>query len=182
MADSIGNIYGNALFEVCCEENCLDEVYGELGSIRNIIFSQGQEEYVELLASPLVTENEKRATLEKVFMGRIQPVTLNFLCLVSEKGRIRFLPEICAKFKELYEKHNNIIEVTAVTAMPLSERLRDKLVAKLEAVSGAKIVLVEKVDKSLMGGIVQRYSDTEIDGSVRTKLDNIKAQIDGVIA
>ena len=110
---------------------------------------------------------------------------------MSEKGRIRFLPEICAKFKELYEKHNNIIEVTAVTAMPLSERLRDKLVAKLEAVSGAKIVqterrtkivLVEKVDKSLMGGIVLRYSDTEIDGSVRTKLDNIKAQIDGVIA
>ena len=178
MADSIGNIYGNALFEVCCEENCLDEVYGELGSIRDILFSQGQEEYVELLASPLVTENEKRAALEKVFMDRIQPVTLNFLCLVSEKGRIRFLPEICAKFKELYD----IIEVTAVTAMPLSERLRDKLVAKLEAVSGAKIVLVEKVDKSLMGGIVLRYSDTEIDGSVRTKLDNIKAQIDGVIA
>lgn len=59
MADSIGNIYGNALFEVCCEENCLDEVYGELGSIKDIIFSQGQEKYVELLASPLVTENEK---------------------------------------------------------------------------------------------------------------------------
>ena len=48
--------------------------------------------------------------------------------------------------------------------------------------SGAKIVLVEKVDKSLMGGIVLRYSDTEIDGSVRTRLDDIKAQIDGVIA
>ena len=60
MADSIGNIYGNALFEVCCEENCLDEVYGELGSIRNIIFSRGQEEYVELLASPLVTEKGRR--------------------------------------------------------------------------------------------------------------------------
>ena len=60
MADSIGNIYGNALFEVCCEENCLDEVYGELGSIKDIIFSQGQEKYVELLASPLVTENEKK--------------------------------------------------------------------------------------------------------------------------
>ena len=69
-----------------------------------------------------------------------------------------------------------------MTAMPLSERLRDKLAAKLEAVSGAKIVLVEKVDKSLMGGIVLRNSDTEIDGSVRTKLDDIKAQIDGVIA
>ncbi len=59
MADSIGNIYGNALFEVCCEENCLDEVYGELGSIRDILFSQGQEEYVEAW-SPLVTENEKK--------------------------------------------------------------------------------------------------------------------------
>ena len=52
MADSIGNIYGNALFEVCCEENCLDEVYGELGSIRDILFSQGQEEYCLLYTSP----------------------------------------------------------------------------------------------------------------------------------
>lgn len=70
MADSIGNIYGNALFEVCHEENCLDEVYGELGSIRNIIFSQDQEEYVELLASPLVTENEKRAKTGKGVYGQ----------------------------------------------------------------------------------------------------------------
>lgn len=70
MADSIGNIYGNALFEVCCEENCLDEVYGELGSIRDILFSQGQEEYVELLASPLVTENEKKGDAGKGVYGQ----------------------------------------------------------------------------------------------------------------
>lgn len=81
MADSIGNIYGNALFEVCCEENCLDEVYGELGSIRDIIFSQGQEEYVELLASPLVTEDEKRAALERCLWTGYSLLRLIFFAL-----------------------------------------------------------------------------------------------------
>lgn len=66
---------------MCCEENCLDEVYGELGSIRDILFSQGQEEYVELLASPLVTENEKRAALEKVLWAGYSLLRLIFFAL-----------------------------------------------------------------------------------------------------
>ena len=65
----------------------------------------------------------------------------------------------------------------------LVDRARDMYSASLCKEAFLKVRrLVEKVDKSLMGGIVLRYSDTEIDGSVRTKLDDIKAQIDGVIA
>lgn len=70
MADSIGNIYGNALFEVCCEENCLDEVYGELGSIRDILFSQGQEEYVELLGVTAGDGERKKGDAGKGVYGQ----------------------------------------------------------------------------------------------------------------
>lgn len=182
MADSVENIYGTALFQACLEENCLEAVYPELGQIKDIIFSPEQGDFVELLASPLVSEDEKNSALEKIFQGRVNTLTLNFLCLLSSKGRIKYLPQITENFKALYNKHMNILEVTAVTVAPLSDRLRDKLIAKLEAVSGAKVVLIEKIDKSLLGGIVLRYSDTEIDQSVKTKLDRIKAQIDGVIA
>ena len=65
--------------------------------------------------------------------------------------------------------------------MPMSETLRKKLVAKLENVSGKSIILHEKQDKSILGGIVLRYGNTEIDSSVKSKLDKIKAQIDSAI-
>ena len=64
---------------------------------------------------------------------------------------------------------------------PLSDKLRKKLVDKLQSVSGKTVILHEKLDKSILGGIVLRYANTEIDSSVKTKLDNIKAQIDRII-
>jgi F-type H+-transporting ATPase subunit delta len=90
--------------------------------------------------------------------------------------------EIYGDFRARYNEKMNILEVTAVTAEPLSARLREKLVDKLGKVTGKKIVLSEKTDKSIIGGIVLRYANTEIDSSVKTRLDKLKAQIDGVIA
>ena len=81
----------------------------------------------------------------------------------------------------MYYDKKNILEVTATTVQPLSEKLREKLVQKLEGASGKSIILHEKQDKSILGGIVLRYGNTQIDSSVRTKLDKIKAQIDSAI-
>ncbi len=182
MADSVENVYGTALFQLCEEEGVMDTVFSELTEINDILFSEDQKEFVELLASPLVSAEDKAKALDGVFADKISALTLDFLCLVSEKGRIRFLPRIYGRFKEMYNERNNILEVTAITAKPLSDRLRIKLAEKLERVSGNKIVLIEKLDESLLGGIVLRYSNTEIDSSVRTKLDQIRSQIDSVIA
>ena len=81
----------------------------------------------------------------------------------------------------MYYQKKNILEVTATTVQPLSDKLRKKLVDKLQSVSGKTVILHEKLDKSILGGIVLRYANTEIDSSVKTKLDNIKAQIDRII-
>ena len=64
----------------------------------------------------------------------------------------------------------------------MSASLREKLIGKLEAASGCRVDLVEKLDPAILGGIVLRYRGTEIDASVASGLERIKAQIDGVIA
>ncbi|WP_028506051.1 ATP synthase F1 subunit delta [Ruminococcus sp. FC2018] len=181
MANSVENVYGTALFELCDEQGTLDGTYQELTEVSNILSDPAQAEFMEMLSSPLIPFEDKQKVLSQVFTGRLSDTALDFLCVVTQKGRIRDLPAIAQQFKQMYYDKKNILEVTATTVQPLSESLRKKLVQKLEGVSGKSIILHEKQDKSILGGIVLRYGNTQIDSSVRTKLDKIKAQIDSAI-
>jgi F-type H+-transporting ATPase subunit delta len=182
MADSVGSVYSTALFELCNESGKLEKVFYELGQVCGIVFSEENADYAKFLESPLIGGEEKAKSLEAVFGGRIDGLTLDFLCLVAQKGRFSCLPQIFEEFTARYNEKMNILEVTAVTSVPMSDRLREKLKTKLETVSGKKIVLTEKVDRSILGGILLRYGNTQIDSSVKSRLDELKSRIGSVIA
>ena len=81
-----------------------------------------------------------------MFEGRIEPFLLNFLMLVTDKGRIGLIHEMCQAYKEQYYFENGIVEVLAVTAVPMSAALTDKLRGKMEQVTGKKVELKCSVD------------------------------------
>ena len=85
MADSVENVYGTALFQLCEEEGVMDTVFSELTEINDILFSEDQKEFVELLASPLVSAEDKAKALDGVFADKISALTLDFLC--KRKGQ-----------------------------------------------------------------------------------------------
>lgn len=180
MAGKLEKVYADALFELACEENSLDCTAQETEAVSGI-FSQNTD-FVSLLASPTVSSAKKKKLISNVFEGRVSDTVFNFINVLCEKGRIKYFNSIAAQFKEMYNDKNNILEVTASTVDGLSENLREKLVKKLESVSGKKIVLVEKTDKSIMGGIVLDFKNTQIDASVKKRLDTMRQQIDSIIA
>ncbi|WP_124098306.1 ATP synthase F1 subunit delta [Ruminococcus sp. Marseille-P6503] len=180
MAQSVENVYAGAMLELCKEQGSCDGAFEELEQCGRILSENG--EFLSLLASPLIGAEEKKAALEKTFGNSVSPLTLDFFCVVTEKGRARYLPAICGEFKRLYFKENNILEVTVTTARPLSGELRDKLKAKLEKTLDKKIIMHENTDKRLLGGIIVRYDNYEIDSSVQGRLEKLKLRIDSVIA
>lgn len=183
MANSVENVYSLALFELCCEENILTEVFEELEEIELIVFeNEENREFAKLLSTPAVSAEDKKQALSAVFGGKINERTFDFLKLLCDKGRMAKFPDICKSFREKYNEQMNILEVTAVTARPLNGRLREKLVLKLEKISGKSIVLKENVDKSVVGGILLRYGRTEIDSTVKSRLETLRKQIDDIIA
>ena len=181
MANSVEVVYSTALFQLCDEQNTLDSAFEELEQVTQIIFDESPKEFVEMLYSPLIPFEDKQKALTEIFGGKLSDTVLDFLCVLTQKGRIKFLPAVAQCFRQSYYERKNILEVTATTVQPLSESLRKKLVDKLQSVSGKSIILHEKQDKTILGGIVLRYGNTEIDSSVRTKLDKIKSQIDAII-
>ena len=81
----------------------------------------------------------------------------------------------------LNDKHN-IIEGTVISAVPMEEKQIKELEEKLSKKYNKNVTLENKVDESILGGVLVRLGNTQIDGSVKTRLDNIKDQLAQVIS
>ena len=104
-------------------------------------------------------------------------MVFDFVCLVTEKGRISYIDRITSEFNKLYYDRNNIAEMTVTTSTALKPELKEKLISKLEEKSGKKVRLIEKVDPDILGGLIIRYGNSEIDNSVKGKLEAVAEQL-----
>lgn len=180
MKGSLETNYAEALFELCKERENLDEVHLEMSWLAEVL--EKNEELLKFLNAPTIEAADRKKVLNNVFEGELSKTAFDFLCVAVDNKRIKYMPKIIESFNSLYNEEKNILEVTAITTIPLSETLREKLIKKLESVSGNTIVLKEKIDKSIIGGIVLEYSNTQIQGSVKHKLDELRERINSVIA
>ncbi len=180
MAELIENVYSKALFEISIESNTLDDTLKELISIEKI-FNEN-EDLLKVLASPSLNVSEKITIIANIFEGKISKDVFNFLNVVVEKGRILSISKIVDRFIDSYNDYKGILAVSVTTTMPLSDVIREKLIAKLEKISGKKINLEENIDKEILGGIVLNYKNTQLDASLKTKLNSLHYQIDNIIA
>ncbi len=180
MKGSLEANYAEALFELCNERDNLNEVHSELLWLSEVI--ENNSELIKFLNAPTVESEDKKNVLKNIFESQLSKTSFDFLCVVADKKRIRYLSKIIESFNALYNDENNILEVTAITTVPLSETLRKKLINKLESVSKKKIVLSERIDKSIIGGIVLEYNNTQIQGSIKHRLDELRDRINSVIA
>lgn len=180
MIDVIANRYAEALFQLSEEENITKEIYNELHDVVEVI--KNNKELDNVLKSPLVDKNEKTQLIEALFNNKINNDLKNFLKILVEKGRISSLKSIELTFKELLNDKHNIIEGTVISAIALTEKQVKELEEKLSKKYNKNVTLENEVDQSILGGVLVRLGNTQIDGSVKTRLNNIKDQLTQVIS
>lgn len=180
MIDIIANRYAEALFQLSEEENITKEIYNELHSVLDIV--KNNKDLDNVLKSPLVAKAEKVQLIETLFNNKINNNLKNFLKILVEKGRISSLKSIELTFKQLLNDRDNIIEGTVISTIPLTGEKVKELEEKLSKKYNKNVTLENKVDKSILGGVLIRLGNTQIDGSVKTRLDNIKEQLSQVIS
>lgn len=180
MTGSVEKVYSEALFELAGELNCTDEINEELTALAKIF--RDTPDLAKMLCSPTVRSDDKSMFIEKVFKGKTSEITYNFICLLTDKRRTSFLPDIADKFREHWCDMKNIVEIKVTTSVPLNDLLREKLIKKLESVYKKTVTLKESVDPGLLGGIVINYGNTMLDGSVKAKLEAMQKQIKNFIA
>lgn len=169
----VPKLYADALFQLCLEDNCLDDVKSQIDTYNDIFVDNPELE--TLLSVPTLDVSEKLDIVSKIFDDSSH--AYNFLCVLISKNRIRYFTEISKKFIEDYNNYKGIAKITVTTSTPLNDEMRDKLIVKLQEKSGKKVVLAEIVDPSIIGGIIINYATTQIDNSVKGRLHEIGKQL-----
>jgi F-type H+-transporting ATPase subunit delta len=107
-------------------------------------------------------------------------VVRNVLHVLIDRGRIAELVPIAEAFEQRVAQAANRLEVTAVTAVSLSDELRETIIQRIRRDTGSDVDLEESVDPEVIGGLVLEVEGIRIDGSVRRRIDDLRARLASV--
>ena len=175
MAESIGVVYGSALSQLSFEEGCEEQVYLQMQDL-NEIFVQN-EEFMNLLCAPVISTEEKSQLIDRVFGGQVLPVVLNFLKVLAENGRFSAFDQVALEVKRMYLEHKGIKEVLVTSAKPLEDSQMQRLKAAMVEKLGTEVLIVQKVDETLMGGLSVEFDGKRADASIAARLRQLENTI-----
>jgi F-type H+-transporting ATPase subunit delta len=175
LAQEVAKTYAQALFLSVKEKSLVDSGYEQLGQLRGLV--EKDPTLLNFLNAPQVLDEHKLALVRDVFTSRMERLFVEFLVVLVRKHRVGYLPEIIDEFTRLVEAENGVGRVTVITAAPLAEAERTAMSSKLAAKLKLKIELQEKLDKSIMGGVIVITHNEIIDGSVRHGLELLEEQL-----
>lgn len=177
--DALARLYAASLFELAQAEggqSRIGEVLSELEEILEL--ARTDFAFGEFLSSRILPVDNRAASLERIFKGRISDLTLRFLLVLNEKERLNHLPAITAAFDEQVQNAFGRVEVDVYTAAPISQEELNLIRARLQSVLGKEPVLHPYTDPSLIGGIRLQIGDQLIDASVATSLRKLRDQLE----
>jgi len=180
MAELVQQRYAKALFEVAIELKREDDFLMQLNGLDRVL--KENPGLLKILKAPMVSKDEKKTLIDEIFANKISNESINFLKVLVDKKRFESFHQIVATYKELLNESRNIKEVTAVTAVALSEDMRTILSERLKKITGSNIVLHTVVDESLIGGVLLKIGNKQVDGTVKSRLEGLKDEISAIIA
>ena len=163
--------YGDGLYALTEEENISQDVLMQLLELQKLFRSQ--PDFIRLLGNMSLSKEERVQIIDRVLRGQVHLYLLNFLKILCERGALNEYEGCLAAFKTLYNQAHGIVEATVTTAVPLDDEQRVRMSEKLSAKTGKTVVLTEKVDESLMGGVLLEMNGQRYDNTLKNRLKSI---------
>jgi F-type H+-transporting ATPase subunit delta len=171
-----GRRYAKALFELAKEAGEVTEVAGELTSMGDLL--EGNPELHDVLFRPLHPAAQRRAVLDGV-TDRIgaRPSVQSFFSLLIDQRRLVDFPSIHEEFERLASEDAGLRRAEVVSAGPLRDDQLERLRRALSNRTGGEVEVSVRVDASLLGGVIAKIGDLVFDGSLRTQLRQLRANL-----
>ncbi|RME31814.1 MAG: F0F1 ATP synthase subunit delta [Candidatus Zixiibacteriota bacterium] len=178
IAQEVAHKYATALFRSVRERGLTDQAYEQFRQLRELLAEDDRLE--RFLLAPEIPMETKLATVRRIFENRLERLFVEFLDLLVEKHRVKYLSEIIDAFLQQIEEAKGILRATVITAVPLSAEEEQKLIARLSARFHKTILLEKKVEPKTIGGMIIMVAGEIIDGSIRHGLDEFREQLQRV--
>ena len=163
--------YGDGLYALCEEEHISKDVLEELLMLSRLF--REQPDFIRLLGNMSLSKQERVQIIDQVLRSQIHPYLLNFLKILCERNALNEYEGCLSAFKTLYNQAHGIVEATVTTAVPLDDEQRARMTQKLSTMTEKLVVLNEKVDESLIGGVLLEMNGQRYDNTLKNRLKSI---------
>lgn len=175
MPDDRTSAYARAMFDVARAEGNLARIGDELFRFARAL--AGSEELRSALVDPHLPPSRRQQIVEDLLGGRAEPATISLVGMAVGTGRARELPAIIDSLVEMTAAESNKAVAEVRSAVELSAEQRERLAAAIQKATGRQVEVKVVLDPAVLGGVVTTVGDTVIDGSVRTRLEQLKQTI-----
>ncbi len=166
--------YAQAAFKIALERHELDTWQEDLRVLTAALESR---ELSALLDAPQVPAARKVTAIEEALGGAVGQLALNLLSILGSRNLAHLLPGIVDEYGRLLDVHRGIERAEVTSAVPLESEEQARIVRLLEELGGREVRISSTVDRQIIGGLIARVGDRVIDGSVRSRLAEMRRRI-----
>ena len=165
--------YAKAVLSLATDQNTAETVNNDMKLIANTIAQS--KDLSDMLQSPVVGASIKKAALLEIFKNTNE-LTANLINTLVTNKRIAILEMVALKYSELFDQLRGTQVATVTTAIPLTEDLNVKVLAKVKELTGKKAEVENIIDESIIGGFILRVGDVQYNASISNQLGKLKRE------
>lgn len=171
---SVTSTYARALADaVLAQHQDGMKILAETKSLSDLV--AGNKELREVWETPSIPADQKRGVLDAIVAREgLSPISRNFIAVLIDHGRMRFLGEIIKQFEKEIDSRLGIAEAEITSARDLTEDDKQELEKQIALATGMKIRARYLRDASLLGGAIVKVGSTIYDGSISGRLERMK--------
>lgn len=166
--------YAKSLLEVAQEKNILENVYNDMIFVRDTL--NDNPDFAEYVSSPVVKTADKIEIAKKIFEGKIETLSLDFLILVSNNGREDVYLQIVKRFIYLYDEVKGVEVAKVISAVKIENKLLSKIQKHVSALTGKDIDIVEEINEDIIGGYILKIGDYQYDASILNNVQKLQRE------
>ena len=166
--------YAQAIYQLALEKDHLENWIEDLSVLAA---SVSDELFVSFADSPKVETDQKTAVIKEAFAGTVSELAMNLVCLLAARSSVSSLPAIADSFQELVDVEKGLVRAEITSAITLTDDQRTSITTALTNIVGKELTVTTRVDESIVGGFVAKVGDRLIDGSLKTRLEDMKREL-----
>ena len=176
VSPAAGRVYARALFDIGVQEGSVGVIYDDLHAVQAAL--EGLDPELQAFVNmPHFRRDDKRRIMNLVFEGKVCRPVLGLVNILVQKRRELLLNNVVEEFARYRDRHEGLVRAGVLTARKLDTDLADALRAALEQRTKRKVILHERVDPEVIGGIRVNLGDIVLDGTIRRRLQDMRRSL-----
>ena len=171
----LANTYARALLDNVPDNDRAEEIAAELDAIVQLL--DEIEGFDALLTRAMLTRTQRDGLVARVFSGRVSEPAEAFVTVLGRRNRLSIIRPAAGRFRKLLNDRKGLLEVHVTTAAPLEARRYAEIAEMMSELLGGKILLIDRVDPDMLGGVKVRVGDRVFNASLATSIEKLSNRL-----